>query len=536
MASMTFDHSRTGEFSVNTRISGSETSSKDGRSVAAAFPLSTNTSDSVVSGIFSNVDASAGRSAFSCANESRMEQATRSDVSSPAQENTRDGEATLTEHDYIGLSEAAASASSERTLTSGVRVNQGGIPDLNLGETELRLGPPKAFHPSRDPSNECPFPGGDMEPFQGNRDDEKQNIAASCEQISCRGEGVVSRFSDGAAADRPQVVVTGAKRVFAEVISSQFAEESTSAAQSAPIDTVSSRSTTDSETKHMRSRLMPPAYPWGLMNEMPSSSSRPMDLDQSRASFQPFPSAMSVQEQQKYITSGGGASSSLNDSDTNPWDTCGMRMSDTSCGIESASYGREDGQDMPEDDSENAPASSSPVVGWPPVQSFRNKALATQPQPKSTHESQALPPAATSPAPQGSTLIDSFFVKVYMDGVSIGRKVDLKSSNSYEKLSLVLEEMFRRLISGNGRAQRSLTGSIALVKENKQRNFIYGSHQYVLTYEDKDGDLMLVGDVPWSMFIGTVKRLRIMKGSDAIGLAPKACEKGSHQIQTLINS
>lgn len=49
--------------------------------------------------------------------------------------------------------------------------------------------------------------------------------------------------------------------------------------------------------------------------------------------------------------------------------------------------------------------------------------------------------------------------------------------------------------------------------------------EYVLTYEDKDGDWMLVGDVPWNMFTDSCRRLRIMKGSEAIGIAPRAMEK-----------
>jgi len=33
---------------------------------------------------------------------------------------------------------------------------------------------------------------------------------------------------------------------------------------------------------------------------------------------------------------------------------------------------------------------------------------------------------------------------------------------------------------------------------------------------------MLVGDVPWEMFADSCRRLRIMKGSDAIGLGKHA--------------
>ncbi|WZZ83318.1 hypothetical protein YC2023_103890 [Brassica napus] len=32
-------------------------------------------------------------------------------------------------------------------------------------------------------------------------------------------------------------------------------------------------------------------------------------------------------------------------------------------------------------------------------------------------------------------------------------------------------------------------------------------------YEDKDGDWMLAGDVPWEMFVASCKRLRVMKRS-----------------------
>ncbi|XP_018629378.1 auxin-responsive protein IAA16-like [Nicotiana tomentosiformis] len=54
---------------------------------------------------------------------------------------------------------------------------------------------------------------------------------------------------------------------------------------------------------------------------------------------------------------------------------------------------------------------------------------------------------------------------------------------------------------------------------------VLNSCDYVPTFEDKDGDWMLVGDVPWGMFVESCKRLRIMKGTEAIGLAPKAMEK-----------
>ncbi|XP_045806165.1 auxin-responsive protein IAA16-like [Trifolium pratense] len=49
-------------------------------------------------------------------------------------------------------------------------------------------------------------------------------------------------------------------------------------------------------------------------------------------------------------------------------------------------------------------------------------------------------------------------------------------------------------------------------------------NMFLHIYEDKDGNWMLVGDVPWGMFADSCRRLRIMKGSEAIGL-----ESGPYQ-------
>jgi auxin-responsive protein IAA len=65
---------------------------------------------------------------------------------------------------------------------------------------------------------------------------------------------------------------------------------------------------------------------------------------------------------------------------------------------------------------------------------------------------------------------------------------------------------------------------IDFMNESKVMDLL-NSSEYVPSYEDKDGDWMLVGDVPWPMFVESCKRLRIMKGSEAIGLAPRAMEK-----------
>ena len=80
------------------------------------------------------------------------------------------------------------------------------------------------------------------------------------------------------------------------------------------------------------------------------------------------------------------------------------------------------------------------------------------------------------------------FIKVNMDGVAIGRKVDLNAHSSYENLAQTLEDMFFRTSPGT----IGLTGQFT-----KPLRLLDGSSEFVLTYEDKEGDWMLVGDVPW---------------------------------------
>ncbi|KAI3495842.1 hypothetical protein L1887_38188 [Cichorium endivia] len=139
-------------------------------------------------------------------------------------------------------------------------------------------------------------------------------------------------------------------------------------------------------------------------------------------------------------------------------------------------------------------ASKGQVVGWPPIRSFRKNSMATK-QTKNDVE-------------MGSNCV---YVKVSMDGAPYLRKVDLKIYSSYLDLSSALEKMF---------------SSFTLGLSESQMDLLNGS-EYVLTYEDKDGDLMLVGDVPWDMFTASCKRMRIMKSSDASCLAPRAMAKGS---------
>ncbi|XP_050217021.1 auxin-responsive protein IAA4 [Mercurialis annua] len=131
------------------------------------------------------------------------------------------------------------------------------------------------------------------------------------------------------------------------------------------------------------------------------------------------------------------------------------------------------------DYTETAPAPKAQIVGWPPIRSYRKNSLQMN---KMEAESSGM------------------YVKVSMDGAPYLRKIDLKVYDGYPELLKALENMFRFSVG-----------------QYSEREGYKGS-EYVPTYEDKDGDWMLVGDVPWDMFMSSCKRLRIMKGSEARGL------------------
>ncbi|CAK9166065.1 unnamed protein product, partial [Ilex paraguariensis] len=128
----------------------------------------------------------------------------------------------------------------------------------------------------------------------------------------------------------------------------------------------------------------------------------------------------------------------------------------------------------------NAPATKAQVVGWPPVRSFRKNTLASSSKNAEEVDGKAGPGA--------------MFIKVSMAGAPYLRKVDLTSYSAYQELSSALEKMFSCFTIGqygsHGAPGREM------LSESKLKDLLHGS-EYVLTYEDKEGDWMLVGDVPW---------------------------------------
>ncbi|KAG2576182.1 auxin-responsive protein IAA25-like isoform X2 [Panicum virgatum] len=136
-------------------------------------------------------------------------------------------------------------------------------------------------------------------------------------------------------------------------------------------------------------------------------------------------------------------------------------------------------------------------VGWPPVGAFRKSHLAGA---KVAEE-----PGKEKRGSGGDRPAASMFVKVNLEGCAVGRKVDLQAHRGYASLSRALQAMFHGFLSdGQWRiaAGREDEDDDEPAKKNRTKT-------YILLYEDNEGDRMLVGDVPWELFMASVKRLYI---------------------------
>ncbi|XP_020536641.1 auxin-responsive protein IAA29 [Jatropha curcas] len=122
------------------------------------------------------------------------------------------------------------------------------------------------------------------------------------------------------------------------------------------------------------------------------------------------------------------------------------------------------------------------VVGWPPIKSWRKKALHHQQSGRILKNRVA--------GGGGGKENNSIYVKVKMEGVAIARKVDLRLFHSYQTLTNSLISMFSQC---------------QLAEKDSTPN------NYTLTYLDKDGDWLLAADVPWQTFTESVQRLELLR-------------------------
>ncbi|GMI92568.1 hypothetical protein HRI_002926100 [Hibiscus trionum] len=175
-----------------------------------------------------------------------------------------------------------------------------------------------------------------------------------------------------------------------------------------------------------------------------------------------------------------------------------------------------DHPDASTDNTSNKRIAYSPVVGWPPVRSFRKNLASnslSKPASESSNDNKDTGVKPENPKTQ-------LFVKINMEGIPIGRKINLSAYNSYEELSLAIDELFSCLLA----AQSDPLGpqNESEIKELAASS-LAGSGEYTLIYEDDEGDRVLVGDVPWHMFVSTAKRLHVLKSSEIS--TPQVCSK-----------
>ncbi|GMJ15857.1 indole-3-acetic acid inducible 29 [Hibiscus trionum] len=121
-------------------------------------------------------------------------------------------------------------------------------------------------------------------------------------------------------------------------------------------------------------------------------------------------------------------------------------------------------------------AEEDKVVGWPPIKSWRKRTCHHH-----HHHERA--------AGNGNGNGRSIYVKVKMEGVAIARKIDMRHYHSYQHLTNSL---------------------ISIFTKNKKCDEHYNA-RYTLTYQDKEGDWLVAGDIPWNDFITTVQRLKILR-------------------------
>ncbi|KAL8143401.1 hypothetical protein V2J09_016433 [Rumex salicifolius] len=138
----------------------------------------------------------------------------------------------------------------------------------------------------------------------------------------------------------------------------------------------------------------------------------------------------------------------------------------------------------------------------PPVQSVESE---------SDHHSEPLnlirsdiPPASCDEKSSQISQQDSYSkhvrtcTKVHMQGMAVGRAVDLTRFNCYEHLFRKLEDMF------------DIRGELCV-----------STRQWQVVYTDDEDDMMMVGDDPWNEFCSMVKKIFIYTTEEVKRLIPK---------------
>lgn len=158
---------------------------------------------------------------------------------------------------------------------------------------------------------------------------------------------------------------------------------------------------------------------------------------------------------------------------------------------------------------------TSAAVGWPPVHTSRRNLVTTTQAPKpdldlkqpddgpkeaktaTTGDEKKVAAALTAEPRQRPA---NMFAKVHMDGCLIGRKINLRAHRSYDSLSRALTKMTMNFF-----CPADYPCSDSGTEECANRD------DFIFLYEDFEGDRMLVGDVPWELFLASAKKLCIAR-------------------------
>ncbi|KAJ9141005.1 hypothetical protein P3X46_031591 [Hevea brasiliensis] len=126
---------------------------------------------------------------------------------------------------------------------------------------------------------------------------------------------------------------------------------------------------------------------------------------------------------------------------------------------------------------------SDGIVGWPPIK-FRRRKISHRNKQNRVENNQTVDNGCPDCHGRPS---NSMYVKVKLEGVAIGRKIDLSLYDSFQAL------------------KHTLLGMFGICQEN--------STSYKLAFQDRDGDWLLADDVSWRSFVWSVQRLKLMRSS-----------------------
>ncbi|KAL6868092.1 hypothetical protein ACP4OV_014937 [Aristida adscensionis] len=154
------------------------------------------------------------------------------------------------------------------------------------------------------------------------------------------------------------------------------------------------------------------------------------------------------------------------------------------------------------------------TTGWPPLHTSRRNLITSMLIPKPVTaavavddglKGMAMPIASEKNVAAADIAVvaprANMFAKVHMEGYTIGRKINLRAHGSYDSLSRVLTKMTRNFF-----CPADCSGA-----NNMREEEFTNSDNFIFLYEDFEGDRMLVGDVPWELFLASAKRLYIAR-------------------------